>query len=208
MYLVVCSTRCPSRCTLGWHARADAASRSPDRSCVTEIEGVWLTAKASIAQLVHPRDHVDRESHSGRSGRRRGRRRSPAAGRWGAFVRSANRSTSTSSPGAECPYPRSVSAGRDAGITHGAPAFVPRRCSSSGPCCADAESERPGERLGAGEVRLLELQPREVDHLDHGVARSTGVLSGRVLRPRRVGLCADLYGRRAGVCRCGPLRPP
>jgi hypothetical protein len=41
----------------------------------------------------------------------------------------------------------------------------------------DLETERPGERLGAEQVRLLELQPGDVGDLDHRGARPAGVFA-------------------------------
>jgi len=41
-----------------------------------------------------------------------------------------------------------------------------------------AEAEREGERLGANQVRLLELQPGDVVHLDHRIAGSPRMFPG------------------------------
>ena len=43
-------------------------------------------------------------------------------------------------------------------------------------CEHRAEAERPREGLGAGQVRLLELQPGQIADLDQRVARAARVL--------------------------------
>ena len=60
------------------------------------------------------------------------------------------------------------------------------------------EAERAGERLGADQVRLLELQPGQVVHLDHRVARPPGVLAAqRALLAVQVVVGVDVCRSRA-----------
>jgi hypothetical protein len=40
------------------------------------------------------------------------------------------------------------------------------------------ETEGSRERLGARQVRFLELQPRDVGDFDHRIPRATGVFAG------------------------------
>ena len=63
-------------------------------------------------------------------------------------------------------------------ITQGAPASVPRSCSSSAVRSTVAKPKACGERLGASQVGLLELQPGDVGDLDDRIARPSGVLPG------------------------------
>ena len=54
---------------------------------------------------------------------------------------------------------------------------MPRSCSSSGVRSNGGEAERAGERLGAIQIRLLELEPGDVGDLDDRIAGPTGVLA-------------------------------
>ena len=62
-------------------------------------------------------------------------------------------------------------------ITHGAPASVPRSCSSSAVRSAVVKPNAWANASARVEVGLLELQPGDVGDLDHRIARPPGVLA-------------------------------
>jgi hypothetical protein len=59
------------------------------------------------------------------------------------------------------------------------------------------EPERPGELLGPAQIRLLELEPGQVENLDDGVLRAPGVFAGqRALLAVQVAMCPVVSGHR------------
>jgi hypothetical protein len=57
------------------------------------------------------------------------------------------------------------------------------------------EPERPGELLGPAQIRLLELEPGQVENLDHGVLRTPRVLPLQcALLAVQVAVCAVVGG--------------
>ena len=93
-------------------------------------------------------------------------------------VASASRTTSAESAARKA-APRYLDRGPRRTITHGAPASVPRSCSSSAVRLTVREPERVREPLRGGQVGLGELEPGQVEHLDDGVLRTPRVLAGQ-----------------------------
>ena len=175
-YFVDCTTRWPRRCTrAGTRSGTLGGVDALQRRCPTlKTCGVAGPAAPAARACRRPRAPASRW---GRSGRPTGRRWTPAAAARRLPVLSASRSTSTSSPARNATPVNRVRGPRRT-ITHGAPASVPRNCSSSGRALCRLEAEGPRERLGAGQVGLLELQPGDVDDLDHRISGPAGVLAG------------------------------
>ena len=144
------------------------------RELVADVEDERLLA-GQRGQLVRAGDHPDRgplgSTRSTPTPPERFRQRRDGRARW---RRPAAARRPRPPPGTPCPTNRDRVARRIS--THGAPASVPRSCSSCAVRDDGREAERAGERLRALQVRLLELQPRQVGTLITGFAHPSRVL--------------------------------